>query len=325
MIKTGALLMAGLATVAAGGVFYAFAYPYLSGDIKAEKRQAALNSSSPRRGNERSVDKDSRRKQIAESLKEIESRSKTKKLSLDSRLLQAGLAWDRRKFYLFSALMGVIFGAVLFFLSPNRLLIPPAAAIGALGFPSWLLSYLRKRRFNKFILEFPNAIDVIVRGVKAGLPLGDCMNIIASEAAEPVRSEFRNIVDAQALGLGLGEAVDRIVESVPVAEAKFFSIVINIQQKAGGNLSETLGNLSRVLRDRKRMRVKINAMSMEAKSSASIIGALPFVVAFMVYLTSPAYIELLWKTHAGQMALFGCGFWMSVGVMMMRKMINFDI
>ncbi len=325
MIKTSAMLMAGLATIAAGGVFYAFAYPHLSGDIKAEKRQAALNSSSPRRVNDRSVDKDSRRKQIAESLKEIESRTKTKKLSLDARLLQAGLAWDRRKFYLFSALMGVIFGALLFVLSPNRLLIPPAAAIGALGFPSWLLSYLRKRRFNKFILEFPNAIDVIVRGVKAGLPLGDCMNIIASEAAEPVRSEFRNIVDAQALGLGLGEAVDRIVESVPVAEAKFFSIVINIQQKAGGNLSETLGNLSRVLRDRKRMRVKINAMSMEAKSSASIIGALPFVVAFMVYLTSPAYIELLWKTHAGQMALFGCGFWMSVGVMMMRKMINFDI
>jgi tight adherence protein B len=174
-------------------------------------------------------------------------------------------------------------------------------------------------------MEFPNAIDVIVRGVKAGLPLGDCMNIIASEASEPVRSEFRNIVDAQALGLSLGEAVERIVESVPVAEAKFFSIVINIQQKAGGNLSETLGNLSRVLRDRKRMRVKINAMSMEAKSSASIIGALPFVVACMVYLTSPAYIELLWKTHAGQLALFGCAFWMSVGIMMMRKMINFDI
>jgi tight adherence protein B len=170
-----------------------------------------------------------------------------------------------------------------------------------------------------------DAIDVIVRGVKAGLPLGDCMNIIASEAAEPVRSEFRNIVDAQAVGLSLGEAVDRIVESVPVAEAKFFAIVINIQQKAGGNLSETLGNLSRVLRDRKRMRVKINAMSMEAKSSASIIGALPFVVAFMVYLTSPAYIELSWKTHAGQMALLGCGFWMPVVIMMMRKMINFDI
>jgi tight adherence protein B len=324
-MKTTAMLMAGLATVAVGGVLYTFAYPYLSGDFQAQKRQAALNAASPRKTNDRAQDKDSRRKQIAESLKEIESRTKSKKLSLDARLLQAGLTWDRRKFYLFSAMMGGIFGALLFLLSPNRLLIPPAIAIGALGFPSWLLSFLRKRRFNKFIMEFPNAIDVIVRGVKAGLPLGDCMNIIASEASEPVRSEFRNIVDAQALGLSLGEAVERIVESVPVAEAKFFSIVINIQQKAGGNLSETLGNLSRVLRDRKRMRVKINAMSMEAKSSASIIGALPFVVACMVYLTSPAYIELLWKTHAGQLALFGCAFWMSVGIMMMRKMINFDI
>jgi tight adherence protein B len=324
-MKVNAMLLAGLATVASGGIFYAFVYPYLSGDILAEKRQAALQSASPRKASDRSVDKDNRRKQIAESLKEMETRTKTKKLSLESRLLQAGLNWDRRKFYLFSAVMGVVFAGLVFMMSSNRLLVPAAAAIGALGFPAWLLSYLRKRRINKFILEFPNAIDVIVRGVKAGLPLGDCMNIIAAEAAEPVRSEFRNIVDAQALGLSLGEAVDRIVESVPVAEAKFFAIVINIQQKAGGNLSETLGNLSRVLRDRKRMRVKINAMSMEAKSSASIIGALPFIVALMVYLTSPAYIELLWKTHAGQMALVGCGFWMSVGVMMMRKMINFDI
>jgi tight adherence protein B len=325
-MNTNVLFLSGLATLAAGGVFYAVVYPYLSGDIKAEKRQAALSSTAGRRaGGDRSLDKDNRRKQIAESLKELESRSKSKRLTLDARLAQAGLDWTRQRYYIFSAVMGGVFGALLFFLSANRLLIVPAAAIGAFGFPAWLLGYLRKRRMNKFILEFPNAIDVIVRGIKAGLPLGDCLRIISSEASEPVRSEFRNIVEAQAMGLGLGEAVDRIVERVPVAEAKFFSIVINIQQKAGGNLSETLGNLSKVLRDRKRMRVKINAMSMEAKSSAGIIGALPFVVAFMVYLTSPTYIELLWKTHAGQMALVGCGFWMSVGVMMMRKMINFDI
>jgi tight adherence protein B len=325
-MNTNGLVLSGLATLAAGGVFYAVVYPYLSGDIKAEQRQAALSSTAGRRvGGDRALEKDNRRKQIAESLKELESRSKSKRLTLESRLAQAGLDWNRQRYYIFSAVMGGIFGALVFFLAANRLLVIPAAAIGALGFPAWLLGYLRKRRMNKFILEFPNAIDVIVRGIKAGLPLGDCLRIISSEASEPVRSEFRNIVEAQAMGLGLGEAVERIVERVPVAEAKFFSIVINIQQKAGGNLSETLGNLSKVLRDRKRMRVKINAMSMEAKSSAGIIGALPFVVAFMVYLTSPTYIELLWKTHAGQMALVGCGFWMSVGVMMMRKMINFDI
>jgi tight adherence protein B len=324
-MNTNVLVLSGLATMAAGGIFYAVVYPYLSGDIKAEKRQAALSSTSVRRSGDRTLDKDNRRKQITESLKELESRSKSKRLTLDARIAQAGLDWNRQRYYLFSAAMGGVFGVLIYFLSANRLLIPPAAAIGAFGFPAWLLGYLRKRRMNKFILEFPNAIDVIVRGIKAGLPLGDCLRIIASEASEPVRSEFRNIVEAQTMGLGLGEAVDRIVERVPVAEAKFFSIVINIQQKAGGNLSETLGNLSKVLRDRKRMRVKINAMSMEAKSSAGIIGALPFIVAFMVYLTSPTYIELLWKTHAGQMALVGCGFWMSVGVMMMRKMINFDI
>ena len=129
------------------------------------------------------------------------------------------------------------------------------------------------RRMKKFIVEFPNAVDVIIRGVKAGLPLGDCIRVIAAEAAEPVRSEFRRIVEAQAIGLSVAEAVEKLHDSVPIAEANFFSIVINLQSKSGGNLSEALGNLSRVLRDRKKMALKIKAMSSEAKTSAGIIGA----------------------------------------------------
>jgi tight adherence protein B len=194
----------------------------------------------------------------------------------------------------------------------------------ACGMPLWLLKFLKKRRETKFLAAFPDAVDIIVRGVKAGLPLIDSMRIITTEAAEPLRSEFRSILETQAIGIPIGEACEKLHERIPVAEANFFAIVIGIQQRAGGNLSEALGNLSRVLRDRKKMKAKIQAMSMEAKASASIIGALPLVVMLIVYITSPQYIELLWTHPTGQVMLACSVLWMSAGVLVMRKMINFD-
>ena len=146
---------------------------------------------------------------------------------------------------------------------------------------------MKKRREAKFLNAFPDAVDIIVRGVKAGLPLLDCMKMITIEAPEPVKSEFRAIVETQAIGMPLGEACGKLYEHMPVPEANFFGIVISIQQKAGGNLAEALGNLSRVLRDRKKMKAKIQAMSQEAKASAGIIGALPIAVMTLVYITSP--------------------------------------
>jgi tight adherence protein B len=165
---------------------------------------------------------------------------------------------------------------------------------------------------------------VIVRGVKAGLPLLESVRIITHDAPEPLKSEFRGIVETQAVGIPLGEACGKLYEHIHVPEANFFAIVIGIQQKAGGNLSEALGNLSRVLRDRKKMKAKIQAMSMEAKASAAIIGALPPAVMTLVYITSPQYIELLWTHPTGRLMLAACGVWMLMGVLVMRKMINFD-
>jgi tight adherence protein B len=190
--------------------------------------------------------------------------------------------------------------------------------------PLWLLKYLKKRRENTFLAAFPDAVDTIVRGIKAGLPLLDSMRIIATEAPEPLRSEFLAIIETQAIGLPIGEACGKLYERIPVAEANFFSIVIAIQQRAGGNLSEALGNLSRVLRERKKMKAKIQAMSMEAKASASIIACLPIAVMILVYISSPQYIELLWTHPMGRMMMAACAAWMALGVMVMRKMINFD-
>jgi len=163
-----------------------------------------------------------------------------------------------------------------------------------------------------------------VRGIKAGLPLLDSLKVIALDAVEPAKSEFRAIIETQTIGMPLGDACAKLYERMPLPEANFFGIVISIQQKAGGNLSEALGNLSRVLRERKKMKAKIQAMSMEAKASASIIGALPIAVGALVYLTSPDYISLLWTTDTGRMMIGGCLVWMSIGVFVMKQMINFD-
>jgi tight adherence protein B len=200
-----------------------------------------------------------------------------------------------------------------------------AVFAGGFGLPLWILTFLRKRRIAAFIKELPTAIDIITRGVRAGIPVGDCFRIISREAEEPIRSEFRLVVEAQTLGLSLGEALVKMYERVPVSDVNFFGIVISIQAKSGGNLSEALANLSRVLRERKKMAGKIQAMSMEAKASGGIIAALPFVVATLTYLTSPDYISLLWRTDIGKLALLGSAIWMSIGVFTMKKMINFDV
>lgn len=322
-METSTIVIYVLGVLAAGGVLFTF-LPYLSGDIKAEKRQQAMQAPRAKRGTDRVVDAASRRKQVADSLKEVEQRGKAK-LTVEAKLLKAGLDWSKRKYFIACGASGAVLGLLLFVLEGNPFISAAAALVGAFGLPSWILGFLGKRRINKFVNEFPNAVDIIIRGVKAGLPLGDCLRIIASESPEPIRSEFRRIVEAQAMGLSLTEAVDRLSERVPVAEANFFSIVIGIQQKAGGNLTEALTNLSRVIRERKKMKAKVKAVSSEAKSSAAIIGALPFVVGFFVYLTTPNYLEPLFSTTTGHLVLGGCAVWMGMGMMVMKKMISFEI
>jgi tight adherence protein B len=193
-----------------------------------------------------------------------------------------------------------------------------------LGVPRWLLSFLKKRREKAFLRALPDAVDIIVRGIKAGLPLFESIKVVAADSPEPLCSEFKAIIETQAIGMPLGDACTRLYERMPVPEANFFGIVIAIQQKSGGNLSEALGNLSKVLRDRKKMAEKIQAMSTEAKASAGIIGALPPIVMILVYLTTPDYISLLWTDPIGQLMLVACVMWMSIGIMVMKKMINFD-
>jgi tight adherence protein B len=314
-----------LVTVAVGGLAWVFIYPSLSGETQMEKRKGqvagpAVAPTRTARGQPKS-----RREQVEGTIREIEERNaKSKSVPLNIKIAQAGLNWSKQRFFITAACFGFTAFFVAFLMMGDLLPALLLAFAAGGGLPFWMLKFLKKRRESKFLQAFPDAVDTIVRGIKAGLPLLDSMRMITVEGSEPLRSEFRAILETQTVGIPIGEACAKLYERIPVPEANFFTIVIAIQQKSGGNLSEALGNLSKVLRERKKMKSKIQAMSMEAKASAGIIGALPPAVAFLVYLTSPDYIQLLWTHPTGRMMLAGCAVWMFTGVMVMRKMINFD-
>jgi tight adherence protein B len=323
-MKMQTLALFGMVATAIGGAAYVFIYPLLSGERKVEQRRANITRNEPAARTKR-VHQKSRREQVEETLKDIEVKArKPKNPPLNVKIAQAGLSWSNNQFFMMSGGLG-LFALVAVFLTAGSLLPALAAAFAAgFGLPRWLLSFLKKRREAKFLNHFPDGVDVIVRGIKAGLPLLDSIKIISLDSQEPIKSEFKAIVETQTIGMPIGDACAKLYERIPLAEANFFGIVISIQQKAGGNLSEALGNLSRVLRERKKMKAKIQAMSMEAKASAMIIGALPICVGTLVWLTSPNYIELLWTSDMGRFMMAGCAMWMAVGVFVMKKMINFD-
>ena len=264
-----------------------------------------------------------RRKQLQETLKEIERKQTNPRPTLAVMLQQADWSMHPRRFMLMTGILGLM--SFLLFLGMGYQLMVSlgVGVVMGFGFPRWYLSRSINKRKKAFLREFTNAIDVIVRGVKSGLPLNDCLKVIASEASDPVGPEFRNIVEGLKVGVTLEDGLRRMYDRMPLPEVNFFQIVLTIQQKTGGNLSEALSNLSGVLRDRKRLQGKIQALSSEAKASAMIIGSLPIIVAFVVYLTTPDYIALLFTERFGNFLLMCCVIWMSVGIFVMRKMINF--
>jgi len=319
-----ALSLAFLAATALGGLAWVFIYPLLSGEKKAENRRASVARPEPAA---RQVEKSqrSRREQVEGSLKELEARRrKESKIPLSTRLTQAGLGWSTQKFMIVSGILAAVCFAMTLVLGGGLIGAGGLAFAAGFGLPRWILGFLKKRREKAFLRALPDAVDVIVRGIKAGLPLFESIKVVAADSPEPLKSEFLAIIETQAIGMPLGDACARLFDRMPVPEANFFGIVIAIQQKSGGNLSEALGNLSKVLRDRKKMAEKIQAMSMEAKASAGIIGSLPPIVMLLVYLSTPDYISLLWTHPTGQLMLVGCLVWMSIGVFVMKKMINFD-
>jgi tight adherence protein B len=322
-----------LVALAVGGLLLAVLFPFFAGTRKAEKRVKALASDgkvAPKLGLRARLmaedPKDARRKQLQESLNQLEERERQRRRRLTLRVLmsQAGLDVSPRTFYMFSLLIGVIIAVGVMIAGVPWYVAIVAGAAGFLGLPRWILNFLRKRRQQIFLNDFADAIDIMVRGLKSGLPVNDAMKIISSETPAPVGPEFLDIVEGQRIGISVDQGIERMYERMPLAEVNFLAIVMSIQSKTGGNLSEALNNLSRVLRDRKKMKAKIKAMSQEAKASAAIIGSLPFIIMGALTVLNPAYLNPLWNTTLGNMMVGGSAVWMMIGVLVMRKMINFD-
>ena len=323
------ILLGTVIALSAGVVIFLFVNPYLSGDVARDKRVQGVTEQKAKRGGAargREDELQNRRKQVSDTLKEIEDRQKAKeKITLRLRLQRAGLDITPKTFWIASVITGIAIGIGTFLSTPGvtPLLTLGATFAGVFGLPRWVLAMMTKKRQAKFTNEFANAIDVIVRGVKSGLPLNECLGIIARESPSPIKEEFQEIVEQSRVGVPLSECFERTMQRMPLPEMQFFAIVIGIQAQAGGNLSEALGNLSGVLRDRKRLAMKVAALSSEAKASAAVLGSLPFIVMTMVYLSTPKYIMLLFITKTGQFLLMLAAFWMTCGILVMRKMINF--
>lgn len=323
-----------LAAIAAGAVSYGVLFSRIETEKKTQSRLNRVASAETDRvkvkaSRDRMAEMTKRRKSVQDSLKDLEKKqkeaSRKKKVTLKARIAQAGLGFTEAQFYIASAVIAIAVCIASFIAGAPIFLMLGVAFVSGIGLPRFYINFMLKWRMKKFLDELPNALDVMVRSIKSGLPLNDAIRLIAAEARDPVKSEFRKVVESQQLGLSVPEAIGRMHLSVPLPEVNFFSVVITIQAQAGGNLSEALANLSRVLRDRRKMKAKVQALSMEAKASAVIIGALPFIVAFLVYMTSPQYMMILFTDPRGHLIMGASAVWMSIGIMVMRNMINFDI
>ena len=314
-----------LFTLALGGA----AYVFVGGDDKSKKRVASVANPGGKargRGPTAAENQAQKRKNVAAILKDVEKNRAAKKErpTMRRRLEQAGFSQATpRSFWMVCGIFAAMAATLAVATHQKPLVIVLAAFVVGLGLPRWILGFLTNRRKKQFTEHFAPAIDVIVRSVKSGLPTNEALRIVARESPNPVGSEFHNMVESLKVGVTMEQALKRMMESMPTLEVGFFAIVMTIQGKSGGNLSEALGNLAFVLRDRKRLQGKIRAMSSEAKASAGIIGSLPPAVMGIVYVTTPAYIAKLFTTQSGNLMLAGCAVWMGIGIMVMRKMINF--
>lgn len=319
-----------LGFVAVAGVGFVFAGGAGGpSQAKTNKRVAAIGSANGNARDNRARARaaantpDARRKQIVKSLKEQEKQAKKAQLTLANKLQQTGLTITPVAFHIVCGVIALVVTIAVIALRQPIWAAPCLGAAAGAGLPRWVVGFLAKRRIKKFTESFSDAMDIIVRGIKSGLPVHDCLKIIGRETPEPLAGEFRRLMENIGMGMAFDSALEKMYERMPTAELRFFSIVMNVQQKTGGNLAEALGNLSAVLRARKLMREKIKALSSEATASAMIIGCLPPGVVVMISVTQPTYMQPMWHDNRGHLMLMAGVFWMSTGIFVMRRMINF--
>ena len=244
---------------------------------------------------------------------------------LRQRLTQASIPLSVTEFLLGClVLSAIVAGGLALFGAPGPLAVATGTTAG-FGLPYVVAGYLQGRRAKKFLAVFPEALDLIVRGLRAGIPVSEAIGSIGQEVSEPVAGEFRTIADQLRIGQTMDEAMTESVDRVGIEDYRFFVISLAIQRETGGNLSETLSNLSDIIRRRQELRLKVRALSSEARASAIILGALPFLTAGILSILNPEYIRLLVDDPFGHVLLGGAATMLTLGVLSMWRMINFEI
>ena len=320
------LLIAVLGFIAIAGVGFALAGP-ASADAKTLKRAQAITGGEVRDQRRRPAvtAQEQRRRQLLKTLKEQDREQKKALLSISAKLKQAGLEMKVSTFWMASGGVALVVFAMAMLFTRSPLLAIGMAFAAGLGLPRWIVGFMAAKRIKSFTESFPDAMDIVVRGIKSGLPVHDSLRVIGREAPEPLASQFNRLVESIGMGMTIDQALDKMHAEMPTPEVRFFAIVLAIQAKTGGNLAEALGNLSTVIRSRKLMREKVKALSAEAVASAAIIGSLPPGVAVLIYITAPTYMSVLFNDPRGRIMLMIGAFWMMLGVLSMRKMINFRL
>jgi tight adherence protein B len=333
MMDSVTLMMMGgiLGVLAVSLIGYLILSPFMGQRTTVKQRIEMVSSNASTgalaaKGESRRTD---RRRDIQTKLKEIEEAKKAQKLTLSMRykrdLMQAGFDVSLRTYLLICILLTVVAAMVYLVMGYPLLGVLPVSFTVGFGIPRLVVQTKNKARVKAFTLEFANSLDVIIRGIRSGLPIGECLRIVANESPEPVAGVFREMVEAQNIGLTLEKALERATEQMDTADLKFFAIVLSIQAQTGGNLADTLQNLSNILRERKKMADKVRALSSEAKSSAAIIGSLPFLIALALYFVNNKYLMKLFTEDIGNIMIMGGLIWMGIGILVMRQMINFEI
>ncbi|KTE20429.1 pilus assembly protein TadB [Sphingopyxis sp. H050] len=244
---------------------------------------------------------------------------------MEKRLKRTGKNWNLNQYLFTSMGLFVLVTAGLFLIRTPLLLGALGGLFFGIGLPYFWTGRLIKKRVNAFNARFPDAIDLLVRGLKSGLPVTETFQVVSHELPGPVGEEFRGVVERIRIGNTMEAALQESAEMLGTPEFQFFCITIQIQRETGGNLAETLANLSDVLRKRAQMKLKIKAMSSEAKASAYIVGALPFFVFGIVWMMNPEYLAGFFVEERLMIAGVGGLIWMSIGGGIMAKMVNFEI
>ncbi|RNJ62125.1 MAG: pilus assembly protein TadB [Porphyrobacter sp. IPPAS B-1204] len=245
--------------------------------------------------------------------------------ALSMRLNRTGKSWTVTQYIYVSVGLALAISVLVFATSRAPLLSLGVGLLVGAGLPHMVIGYLINKRTNLFVSKFPDGIELLVRGLRSGLPVTETLGIVATEVPGPVGYEFKSVIDRIKVGKTMEDALQDTADKLGIAEFNFFTITLAIQRETGGNLAETLSNLSEVLRKRAQMKLKIRAMSSESKASAYIVGSLPFLVTAAIAFLNPEYMAPFLTDDRLIVAGLGAGVWMGIGVLIMAKMVNFEI